>query len=1736
MPRFFCVFFVCIILALISPAHAADGEFFHEEIAASAERYEQKLAQTPGYTRRSSSQWKRLGDRAQRKGDIRAAAANYAAAATLAPASARTWFALAGALAATQPKDNNERYDLQEQASSAAFLAYKRAGDKSLKANALAFLGRVLSDRQFWRPALDAYKASLSLRASPAIQTIYDGLREQRGFRSTNYSVDSDAVSPRMCIQFSENLALVKDGYSKFIRVDGAAAAAVSADQRQLCVEGLRHGTRYNVDVRAGLPSVVDETLLKPARFTVYVRDRKPAVHFSGRGYVLPRTGQSGIPIISVNTKEIDIAIYRIGDRSLGSMIVSGEIFRQMHGGSLEDLASQKGEKVWSGKMPVESPLNKDVTTAFPVDEALPKLQPGIYVVAATATADKTEYWGERPAQWFVVSDMGVAAISGDDGIHAFIRSLTTAAPMKGVELRLLAMNNEILGTATTDVRGAVRFDPGLTRGKGGLAPAVLVASGPGGDYSFLEMNKPGFDLSDRGVTGRPAPTTLDAYLFTERGVYRPGADVHVTALLRDRKANAVPDVPLTLVFERPDGVEQKRALLPDQGAGGRSFTLGLLDRAMTGTWRVKAFADPKGVAVGETTFLVEDFVPDRMELTLSSPGKSIKPSGSAKLNVSGRYLYGAPAAGLALEGEIIVRPRSGDLEGFPGYVFGLADEKVTPVRRPLFDLPKTGKDGNAEVNVPLPPLPQSTRLMAAEISMRLREPGGQAVQKRITLPVTTTAPMIGIRPGFKDGHAGEHANALFDVLAAGPKGSRVVMKDVRWQLFHIEQHYQWYRRHGSWNFEPITKSERVGEGRIDLNSDAPISIEAPVKFGRYRLEVASAKSDGAASSVTFTAGWYAADPAETPDFLEIALDKPRYKPGETARVSITPRVAGTALVAVVNDGVVAMKAVEAPASGANVEFEVGSDWGPGAYVTAMLYRPMNVPAKRMPQRSVGVSWLPIDTSDRMLALKLDTPEKIAPNQTLDIPVEISGLEPGKSAHMVVSTVDVGILNLTGYEPPAPEDWYFAQRRLGVEFRDLYGRLIDGMHATRGKLRVGGDDGGMGLKGAPPTQRPLALYSGIVSVNADGKARVSFEVPQFSGTLRVMAAAWSPGKLAHATKDVIVREPIIVTGSLPRFLAKGDQSRLHLSIHNVEGADGKYSLDIEAQGPVETTGAATRSLTLKAGARTEHVVQLKANGIGDAILTARLTGPDGKELQREFALGVVPASPVVTSRSTHVLAARKGSLTLDKNLLSSFVPGTVKATLNVTPGAGLDMAGVLLALDRYPYGCAEQITSRALPLLYVNTIAEHIGLDDDTKIPERIDTAIKSLLAMQSSSGGFGVWGPDNGDMWLSAYVTEFLMRAREAGHKVPDIAYENALDRLQNYLTNFSDFKQGGETLAYSAYVLARTGRANIGDLRYFADAQADSFTAPLAGAHLAAALAMLGDRTRAEKLFSSAIQGLEAPPVDAGRSDFGSALRDRAGVLTLVAETGLQKSAIPAIARSLAATSAQKPRASTQENAWLLRAANALFAEPHNLSLTRNGQPLKGALFETFNTADLQKAPVKIANEGDTAVTAMVTISGAPLSPEPAEAKGFLIDRSYYTMGGKPREIEGVNQNERLVVVLRVNEVDARRGRILIVDHLPAGFEIENPRLSDAGSGQNFSWLKGVSTPEHSEYRKDRFVAAFNRDGQKPQVLTVSYVVRVVSPGQYAHPPATVEDMYRPELFARTATGTLNIAGPGR
>jgi uncharacterized protein YfaS (alpha-2-macroglobulin family) len=476
--------------------------------------------------------------------------------------------------------------------------------------------------------------------------------------------------------------------------------------------------------------------------------------------------------------------------------------------------------------------------------------------------------------------------------------------------------------------------------------------------------------------------------------------------------------------------------------------------------------------------------------------------------------------------------------------------------------------------------------------------------------------------------------------------------------------------------------------------------------------------------------------------------------------------------------------------------------------------------------------------------------------------------------------------------------------------------------------------------------------------------------------------------------------------------------------------------------------------------------------------------------------------------------------------------------------------------------------SRALPLVYANAVAAQIGIAPDKELRERVQKAIERVFEMQDQGGAFGAWGPGNADLWLTAYVTDFLTRAKETGYAVRQIPFGLALDRLQNFATNGEDFEKGGEDRAYALYVLARNGRTPIGELRYYADTRLDRFTTPLAKAQLGAALAMLGDKERAEGAFKAALALFaEADGVPLARSDYGSVLRDGAALVTLASETRLSASETPKLVTVLSKAYLSRKYTSTQEQAWMLLAAHALGDQAKETKLAIGGAPVQGSILRSLSTSDLEKG-ITVTNNGEAAVDAVVTVIGAALNPEPPIAKGFKIERSYYTLDGTPVDMKSVTggnsevaQNDRLVAVVKI-ESDEAYGRVLLVDRLPAGLEIENPHLVDSGDIATLDWLKTNLKPEHTEFRDDRFVAAFNlagnpssgsdseqdstdntdaSGGTQPEQdkaaggpaasAVVAYIVRAVIPGAFVHPAATIEDMYRPERYARTASGKLTV-----
>lgn len=1671
--------------------------------------------------------------------DAARAADRVAAALRLAPEDGALWRDLASASLAAQPSDWSARQQFRGDATGAAINAYLLGADERDEARMLRLLARTLVEREQWRPAIRALRAALERGEDSELRAEYERLRAAHGFRVTGHEVDADAASPRICVQFSDALASDRARLADFVRVIDRADLPVELEAKQVCIDGVEHGGRYRIQVRAGLTAVDGETLTKSVDLDVFVRDRAPLVRFPGRAYVLPKGGEPTLPIVTVNTDRIEAAVYRIGDRGLAAAIGTGRFRQQLSSWNAREIAERAGESIWAGEIEVAGSLathlNREITTAVPVGELVAELAPGIYAMTARPR-NRLQEDETLATQWFLVSDLGLATFSGHDGLHALVRSLASAEAVTGARLRLIARNDEVLGEAVSDASGYAHFEPGLLRGSGGNAPAILIAEGADGDFGFLDLTQTPFGLGDRGVTGRAPPQPLDVYLVTERGAYRPGETVQLTALVRDARALAVTEMPISFVFVRPDGVEHGRVLTQDRGLGGHRATLALGRTAMRGTWRAAVHADPKAPPLAEVGFLVEDFEPERLAFDLTSPVATLDPTDPPAIALEARYLFGAPAPGVAVEGEIRVEPADG-LADLPGYRFGLASEPVEPVAEPLAAT-QTDAAGRALILPQLPELPPTTRPLAAELRVRLVEGSGRPVERVLKLPIANARPRIGIKPLF-EGAVEDGGNAAFEVVLLDPDGQSRPTSGLTWTLSRLRTEFQWYESDGSWRYEPLVSTQRVASGRLEPGADggAVARLEAGVEWGGYRLRVESPDGGALPVDLDFEAGWYVAPRAiDTPDLLKVSLDQPRYRVGETLRARIEPRFPGVALVMVIDDRVIAMRALEVPEDGATLELPVTAEWGPGAYVTATLYRPMDLAAGRMPGRAIGLTWAGVEPGARRLDLRIGLDGAagvVRPRQRLEVPLEVGAVAPDEPVFVTLAAVDLGILNLTRHAAHAPDDWYFGQRRLGMEIRDLYGQLIDRMQGARGLVRSGGDGALIRLEGPPPTEELVAFQSEIVQVDAAGRARVAFEIPDFNGTLRLMAMAWSKQGVGHAVTDLQVRDPIVMMASLPRFLAPEDRSRLRLELTHVEGPAGEVAVRVASEdgailGLSETT-ASTR--VLEPGGRALIEIPVHALSVGDARLSLDLRTPDGQILTKRLRVPVRSNAPPV-SRTEIVRLDPDASIRLDQRLWDGLLPGTGQLAVSITGAGPLDVAGLVMRLDRYPYGCTEQLASRVLPLLYLEPVANLLGLGDETALRERVQEALSSILANQASNGSFGLWGVGGGDGWLDAYVTDVLTRAREQGFAVPDGAFEMALDNLRNRLAYVPDFERGGEDVAYGLYVLARNGRAAIGDLRYYAETKLDAFATPMAKAQLGAALALHGDRARADRVLGAALAMLEqGDDASVWRSDFGSSVRDAAALLALAAESESDVIDVQALAGRVASGWTDAGSTSTQDDAWMLLAAHALMGGADRPRLAIGGQSWEGPWVARLGAEDAAALPWVIENRGARRLDAILSVAGIPAIPRAAGGEGYRIERAYYDLDGRRLDPSSVTQGERMVAVLTVTAETQRQARLILDDPLPAGFEIENPRLIAAGEVADIDWLGLEESASHLELRADRFIAAVDRGQHSPTRFQLAYRVRAVSPGVFDHPAATVEDMYRPQLRAWTETGQVSI-----
>jgi uncharacterized protein YfaS (alpha-2-macroglobulin family) len=467
------------------------------------------------------------------------------------------------------------------------------------------------------------------------------------------------------------------------------------------------------------------------------------------------------------------------------------------------------------------------------------------------------------------------------------------------------------------------------------------------------------------------------------------------------------------------------------------------------------------------------------------------------------------------------------------------------------------------------------------------------------------------------------------------------------------------------------------------------------------------------------------------------------------------------------------------------------------------------------------------------------------------------------------------------------------------------------------------------------------------------------------------------------------------------------------------------------------------------------------------------------------------------------------------------------------------VAGLLRSLDRYPYGCLEQTTSRALPLLYVAEVARLWDRDEDEAVLNvRIADAITRVLDMQRWDGSFSLWsGYGSADSWLSAYALDFLTRARSFGHEVPDFAYQRGLDWLAQETSYFyADDPALVAARAYAGYVLASAGTGDPGSLRYVYDSLARGasgqplWITPLGLAQLGAGFALYGVLDRARTAFADAI--VAERDADEYPADYGSPVRDLAMTIALAAETGAAGFEPGAEIERLAGLYSTRRYLSTQEEGALLIAAASLAgSDTFALSIDGSAVQEHSAAYRVYRSGAELEPAIVYRNEGEGPLWVNATLIGSPTEMLKASNEGLGIERHFFDLDGNPIDPSNMTQGDMALVRLDISVDSSIDDQILIVDLLPAGFEAENPHLSDSRNAESLAWLGTIQPAEHAEYRDDRFVASVDWFGQG--LFSVAYLVRAVTPGEFVHPAPVVEAMYQPELRGRGTPGRTIVTG---
>ncbi|QGU86652.1 alpha-2-macroglobulin family protein [Erwinia sorbitola] len=1376
-------------------------------------------------------------------------------------------------------------------------------------------------------------------------------------------------------------------------------------------------------------------------------------------------------------------------------------------------------------------------------------------------------------SRFVVVTDLGIIAKRSQDKTRdLFVQSIASGQPVAGAQVSVVAKNGEKLLTRQTASDGHVSF-PSLEVYTNEREPVMFLVEKEG-DVSFLPTgrdNDRGLDFSRFDVYGETTPDdtrTLGSYLFSDRGVYRPGDTFHIGLITRAADWSVpVGGIPVRAEIRDPRDKLMRTVPLTLSASGFNELSFTTEESSPTGEWNIYLYLpgkdDDSTRLLGSTAVNVKEFEPDQLKVRLTlTPDRQqgwVKPD-ALRANIDVQNLFGTPAQGRRVASKMTLRPVYPAFDRYADYAFYEARSASDGYETELEDS-TTDDKGAAAIKLDLSGFGESTYQLQL-LSEAFVAGGGRSVAATARTLVSPYDYLIGVKADGELGYIHQNAQRNINIIAIDPSLDTIALNGLKLHL--LEQKYLSVltrQESGVYKYQSKLKEIPVSDAALDLPAAGHTLALATDKPGDYVLVVENAKGEvlnRISYSVTGEANLTRS--LDRNAELKLKLNSDKYQPGSEIEVAINAPYTGSGLITIEKDRVYSWQWFHTTTTNSVQKIRIPAGLEGNAYINVQFVRDINSDEIFMSPLSYGVMPFKISNDARKNTLKLDVPEVIKPGEDLTINVTTDGPQ-----QVALFAVDEGILQVARYRLTDPLDYFFRKRELNVESSQILDLILPEFSKLMSLTSAPGGDGGEGLDlHLNPFKRkrdkPVAYWSGITEVN--GQAQFTYPVPDyFNGKIRVMAISVTPEKIGKAQTETTVRDNFILTPNVPSMVAPGDEFDVSVGVsNNLEGqGEGKLPVAIKVTPPpqLDVVGPAEQSLEL--AAKHEGVVSFRLRAkaeLGDAPLVFSAHYSD-KTSRRTISTSVRPAMPF---RIQTVMGRMSGKQQQVDNLRQMF--GAYAQRQAAVSNSPLVLtSGLASYLANYPYYCSEQIVSQSIPLLLQSEHPElRSGLDAD-KVRQQLKGILDVLRSRQNGDGAIGLWmASPQADPFVTPYVVQYLLEAKAAGYPLPAGMLDDANVALRTLAASGYDDLYRLRLRAWAVYLLTRQGEITTNALASVQETlkkrYPDSWQTDLSTLYLASSWRLLKADDEAERLMQPGWQALnKAYDKSWWTQNYYDPLVQDATRLYLITRHFPEKvSAIPPQLLENMVMSLREERYTTFSAAMSILALESYSEQvaqqndPQALTISQLGREnkvpqlisaLQGRFAQGSFSADT--AAVQFHNAGKSPAWYVVTQAGYDLAaPDKAISRGLEISRDYTDAAGK--EIDKVTLGQTINVHLKIRaNSKAALSNLAIVDLLPGGFEVvqqtppppetddEQQDASAAGWQSPLAASGSTWAPDFSDIREDRVIIYGSASTELQEFV---YQIKATNTGSFVIPPAYGEAMYDREIQAMSASaGKLTV-----